>query len=93
MPPAPRREPLAPEGSDPFGTAKTVAHLARALVPARHVGEGEVGHHRAGRAALVAVVEVIDVRGVEVHRLLTRRRPSVVKKALLARASDAMDVT
>src|SRR5690625_4634515 len=34
------------------------------------VGEGKVGHDRPGRAGLVAVIKVIDVRRVEVDRLL-----------------------
>ena len=44
--------------------------LAGALVPAGDVRKGKVGHHRAGRAVLVAVVEVVDLRRIEVHRLL-----------------------
>ena len=46
------------------------ADLAGAGTARAGVREGEIGHHRAGRADLVAVVQVIDVRGVEVHRLL-----------------------
>ena len=34
------------------------------------MGEGEIGHHRAGRADLIPVIEVIDVRRVEIHRFL-----------------------
>jgi hypothetical protein len=44
--------------------------LAHAGAAAGGVREGEVGHHGAGRADFVRVVQVIDVRRVEVHRLL-----------------------
>jgi hypothetical protein len=46
------------------------ADLAHAGAAAGGVGEGEIGHHRPRRADLVRVVEVIDVRRIEVHRLL-----------------------
>jgi hypothetical protein len=36
----------------------------------RDIREGEIGHDQARRANLVATVEVVDVRRVEVHRFL-----------------------
>ena len=37
---------------------------------AADIGEGEIGHDRAGRADLVAIIEVIDVGRIEIHGLL-----------------------
>src|SRR5271166_967763 len=44
--------------------------FADSRTPVRNIREGEIGHDRARRANLVAIVEVIDVGGVEVHRFL-----------------------
>ncbi len=46
------------------------ADFAGAGPAADDVGEREIGHHRAGRAGLVAVVEVIDAGFVEIDGLL-----------------------
>src|SRR6266496_2197303 len=50
-------------------------NLAGALSPAPGPGPGEEGQDAAGRADLVAEVEVIGLRVVEVHRTLDQAEP------------------
>ena len=43
-------------------------HLARAALAGFPFARGEMGHHGPGRAIGIAVIEMIDLRIVEVHR-------------------------
>ncbi len=65
-----RGEPFRPERQRALGHGENgFADLARARAPASDIREREIGHHRAGRSDLVAIVEMIDVGSVEIHRL------------------------
>ena len=66
------RRPAPSSRGDP--PAQPVDH-ARPGAAGRRVGELEEGQDRAGRAPLVAVIQVVDVRGVEVDRLLDQPQP------------------
>ena len=64
-------ETLFPETQRTLRNGKLrLAHLADAGTAGHHVGEGKIGHDRAGRSLFVAVIKVIDAGFVEVDGFL-----------------------
>jgi hypothetical protein len=65
------RQALLPKSERSFGHREDgLRHLARAASTRSDVRKREIGHHRARGANLVPVVEVIDIRRVEIDGLL-----------------------
>ena len=83
------------KSSEPSGTENTVVPTSPVPGPAaRHVRKRKIGHHRTGRADLVAIVEVIDARLIEIDRLLHPPQAERVRpERIVLRRALAMAVT
>ena len=65
------RQPLRPGRKTVFRHGEDGrSHLANARAASARPREREICHHRTRRAVFIAVVEVVDVGGIEVHGLL-----------------------
>ncbi|KAI3480216.1 hypothetical protein L1887_57675 [Cichorium endivia] len=65
------KQALFPEAQRTLRDGKLcLAHLTDAGTAGHHVGEGKIGHDRAGRAIFVAVIKVIDAGFVKVDGFL-----------------------
>ena len=73
-----------------YGVAKCACH-ARACPTGSSIDEGEEGQNRSRRSVLVAVVQMVGARIVEIHRTLDqplRQRADIEVEVRLRRAAD-----
>src|SRR5690606_24876354 len=94
------RQPLLPEiqGVGGYGKSRR-GDLSGTWPTVCHSGKGEIGHDRARRTDFVAIVEMVDIGRVEIHRLLYAPQPerlgeeTVVDDRVARKRRDVMNAS